>query len=199
MATSPSPVKASRDRQTSGSDESQRTPITARHLPGGSARHHGHSRYWPARAGRPAGAAARPADRVIPARTGVDPPAGHGEPRRQQSLRRRQLRHRGAARAPVRPAHVLPLTPTRQEADATEWCNEILGASETASGGGAVGAMVGGRGCVEALGGDEYLLTVAWQGLAPDFGAARRASPAARTTTTAVQARSASMISAAAS
>ena len=42
-----------------------------------------------------------------------------------------------------------------------------MGASETESGGGAVGAMVGGRGCVEALGGDEYLLTVAWQGLAP--------------------------------
>jgi len=62
---------------------------------------------------------------------------------------------------------VLPLTPTRQQADATEWCNEITGASETASGGGAVGAMVGGRGCVQALGGDEYLLTVAWQGLAP--------------------------------
>ena len=58
-------------------------------------------------------------------------------------------------------------TATRQQADATEWCNEIMGASETASGGGAVGAMVGGRGCVEALGGDEYLLTVAWQGLAP--------------------------------
>ena len=58
-------------------------------------------------------------------------------------------------------------TATRQEADATEWCNEIVGASETDTGGGAVGAMVGGRGCVEALGGDEYLLTVAWQGLAP--------------------------------
>ena len=27
--------------------------------------------------------------------------------------------------------------------------------------------MVGGRGCVEALGGDEYLVTVAWQGLIP--------------------------------
>ncbi len=58
-------------------------------------------------------------------------------------------------------------TATRQEADATEWCNEIMGASETDTGGGAVGAMVGGRGCVESLGGDEYLLTVAWQGLAP--------------------------------
>jgi type IV pilus assembly protein PilV len=58
-------------------------------------------------------------------------------------------------------------TATRQEADVTEWCNQILGASETDTGGGAVGAMVGGRGCVEALGGDEYLVTVAWQGLIP--------------------------------
>ena len=58
-------------------------------------------------------------------------------------------------------------TLTRQEADVTEWCNQILGASETDTGGGAVGAMVGGRGCVEALGGDEYLVTVAWQGLIP--------------------------------
>jgi type IV pilus assembly protein PilV len=58
-------------------------------------------------------------------------------------------------------------TATREEADATEWCNQILGASETDTGGDAVGAMVGGRGCVEALGGDEYLVTVAWQGLIP--------------------------------
>src|SRR5262245_1811930 len=56
---------------------------------------------------------------------------------------------------------------TRQEADTTEWCNEIVGASETDTGGGMVGAMVGGRGCVEALGGDEYMITVAWQGLIP--------------------------------
>jgi type IV pilus assembly protein PilV len=58
-------------------------------------------------------------------------------------------------------------TATRQEADVTDWCNQILGASETDTGGDAVGAMVGGRGCVEALGGDEYLVTVAWQGLIP--------------------------------
>ena len=55
---------------------------------------------------------------------------------------------------------------TRQEADVTEWCNAIIGASETL-GGGSVGSLVGGRGCVDDLGGDEYLVTVAWQGLAP--------------------------------
>jgi type IV pilus assembly protein PilV len=57
-------------------------------------------------------------------------------------------------------------TATRQQADITEWCNAIVGASETL-GGGNVGTLVGGRGCVEDLGGDEYLVTVAWQGLAP--------------------------------
>jgi type IV pilus assembly protein PilV len=55
---------------------------------------------------------------------------------------------------------------SRQEADFVEWCNDIIGASESL-GGGNVGSMVGGRGCVEELGGDEYLITVAWQGLAP--------------------------------
>lgn len=55
---------------------------------------------------------------------------------------------------------------TRQEADAVEWCNDIVGASESL-GGGNVGSLVGGRGCVEDLGGDEFLITVAWQGLAP--------------------------------
>lgn len=52
------------------------------------------------------------------------------------------------------------------EADASEWCEALQGAGETL-GGGNVGAMVGGRGCVESLGGGEYLVTVAWQGLTP--------------------------------
>lgn len=59
-------------------------------------------------------------------------------------------------------------TDTRQQADAGEWCNALQGAGETL-GGGSVGAMVGGRGCVEAIPGadEEYLITVAWQGLTP--------------------------------
>lgn len=55
---------------------------------------------------------------------------------------------------------------TRAEVDLLEWCAELQGAAET--NGGNVGAMVGGRGCVEVLGppeNQEYLLTVAWQGL----------------------------------
>ena len=68
--------------------------------------------------------------------------------------------------APLGSAACPTATATRQEADAVEWCNDIVGASESL-GGGNVGSLVGGRGCVEDLGGDEFLVTVAWQGLAP--------------------------------
>jgi type IV pilus assembly protein PilV len=57
-------------------------------------------------------------------------------------------------------------TSTRQQVDAGEWCNALQGAAETASGG-KVGAMIGGRGCVESLGSNTYMITVAWQGMAP--------------------------------
>jgi type IV pilus assembly protein PilV len=57
-------------------------------------------------------------------------------------------------------------TSTIQKTDASEWCEALKGAGETL-GGGNVGAMVGGRGCVESLGGGEYLVTVAWQGMTP--------------------------------
>lgn len=56
-------------------------------------------------------------------------------------------------------------TTTTVQRDAGEWCNALQGAGE-ASGSSKVGAMVGGRGCVESVGGD-YLITVAWQGMAP--------------------------------
>jgi type IV pilus assembly protein PilV len=60
---------------------------------------------------------------------------------------------------------------TRAEVDVREWCQALKGAAESA-GGTQVGAMVGGRGCVEALGvgaaGDQlYRVVVAWQGLTP--------------------------------
>jgi type IV pilus assembly protein PilV len=57
-------------------------------------------------------------------------------------------------------------TSTRRLADLSEWCNALQGASET-SGGGNVGAMLGGRGCIEDLGAGTYRVTVAWQGLVP--------------------------------
>lgn len=60
---------------------------------------------------------------------------------------------------------VLPATNTA-EVDRKEWCDALQGAAE-ASGGSTVGAMVGGRGCVEDLGSSQYMVTVAWQGLTP--------------------------------
>jgi len=55
---------------------------------------------------------------------------------------------------------------TRQEIDAVQWCTALQGAAEI-TGGNKAGAMVGARGCVESLSNREYLITVAWQGLAP--------------------------------
>ena len=60
---------------------------------------------------------------------------------------------------------------TRTEVDLKEWCEALQGAAESA-GGSKVGAMVGGRGCVEDLGGGpfgvrQYRVAVAWQGLTP--------------------------------
>lgn len=54
--------------------------------------------------------------------------------------------------------------------DAGQWCSALQGAAETLGTNG-VGAMVGGRGCVEKItssaGEREYRITVAWQGLTP--------------------------------
>lgn len=62
-----------------------------------------------------------------------------------------------------------PTDPTsRPEADLMEWCNALKGAAEVTSGGSSTGAMLGGRGCVQRLLPDnEYMVTVAWQGLSP--------------------------------
>jgi type IV pilus assembly protein PilV len=57
-------------------------------------------------------------------------------------------------------------TANQADVDAGEWCNSLQGAAET-MGGGKVGAMIGGRGCVENLGSGQYLITVAWQGMTP--------------------------------
>lgn len=51
--------------------------------------------------------------------------------------------------------------------DLSQWCSAIQGAAER-MGSSDVGAIIGGRGCVERLGAsNEYMITVAWQGLAP--------------------------------
>jgi type IV pilus assembly protein PilV len=57
-------------------------------------------------------------------------------------------------------------TATQQQVDAGQWCNALQGAAEM-EGTSKLGAMIGGRGCVEVLGGGSYRISVAWQGLAP--------------------------------
>ena len=55
---------------------------------------------------------------------------------------------------------------TLKDRDQREWCLALQGSAEK-SGQSKVGAMIGGRGCVEAMLNNEYLITVAWQGLGP--------------------------------
>jgi type IV pilus assembly protein PilV len=55
---------------------------------------------------------------------------------------------------------------TPVDVDAREWCNAVQGASETKSGN-RLGAVVGGRGCIQDLGTGEHMITIAWQGLTP--------------------------------
>jgi type IV pilus assembly protein PilV len=53
-----------------------------------------------------------------------------------------------------------------QLGDSGEWCRALLGAAETQAGS-SVGAMVGGRGCVQNVDASVYMVTVVWQGLTP--------------------------------
>ena len=57
-------------------------------------------------------------------------------------------------------------TATLRDLDMREWCSALKGAAEK-SGTSNVGAMIGGRGCVQLLSSNEYMITVAWQGMAP--------------------------------
>ncbi|WP_207796478.1 hypothetical protein [Pseudohalioglobus lutimaris] len=53
--------------------------------------------------------------------------------------------------------------------DRAQWCQGLQGSAEVYAGH-AAGALIAGRGCVEALdevAGEEYLLTVVWQGAVP--------------------------------
>lgn len=54
---------------------------------------------------------------------------------------------------------------TQAERDLKEWCEGLKGAAEVLGANNA-GAMIGGRGCVESIGGD-IMVTVAWQGMTP--------------------------------
>lgn len=55
---------------------------------------------------------------------------------------------------------------TLQGSDAAQWCLALQGAGETQAGS-SVGSMIGGRGCVEPSGTNQYLVTVVWQGTTP--------------------------------
>lgn len=71
-----------------------------------------------------------------------------------------------AASSPLGAGATCPTTTTTTaQRDLGEWCNALQGAGETA-GSSKVGAMVGGRGCVEQVGSD-YMITVVWQGMTP--------------------------------
>ncbi|NKE65859.1 type IV pilus modification protein PilV [Ramlibacter sp. RBP-2] len=56
-------------------------------------------------------------------------------------------------------------TTTQAQRDLKEWCEALNGAGEMLGSTNA-GAMIGGRGCVESVGGD-IMVTVAWQGMTP--------------------------------
>jgi type IV pilus assembly protein PilV len=56
---------------------------------------------------------------------------------------------------------------TLQQRDTREWCDALQGAADESDAHGRVGAMVGGRGCIESLGSNSYQITVAWQGTGP--------------------------------
>jgi type IV pilus assembly protein PilV len=56
---------------------------------------------------------------------------------------------------------------TTSSNDLSEWCNALQGASESLSAAN-VGAMIGGRACVEEiLAGSQYMITITWQGMSP--------------------------------
>ncbi len=57
-------------------------------------------------------------------------------------------------------------TTAQKDRDLKEWCEALQGASEVSNGSN-VGAMIGGRGCVQNLSGNQYMVTIAWQGMAP--------------------------------
>lgn len=71
--------------------------------------------------------------------------------------------------SPVGAGMVCPTSlATQLDRDKNEWCRALQGAAET-EGDNSVGAMIGGRGCVESIDATagKYMITVAWQGLVP--------------------------------
>ncbi len=70
--------------------------------------------------------------------------------------------------SPVGAGMTCPATSsTRQQADLADWCSSLQGAAEVGGGNVKAGAMLGGRGCIQSLGSNQYMITVAWQGVGP--------------------------------
>jgi type IV pilus assembly protein PilV len=55
---------------------------------------------------------------------------------------------------------------TVQQTDTAQWCSALQGAAEQL-GSSRTGGAVGARGCIENIGPNQYLVTVAWQGMTP--------------------------------
>lgn len=53
------------------------------------------------------------------------------------------------------------------EKDICEWAKELRGASEVSAGGIQLGAMIGARGCITSPAANQYLVSIAWQGIQP--------------------------------
>ena len=56
-------------------------------------------------------------------------------------------------------------TTSQVNIDKRAWCEAIQGAAEVNSASARVGALVNGRGCIELVSGNEYVVMVAWTGL----------------------------------
>jgi len=90
-----------------------------------------------------------------------------------QDMANRIATNRGAAgdyvtgsEAPLGTGHTCTVSGTLQQRDSCAWSEALLGSAEKA-GNTNVGTLIGGRGCVEDLGNDEYLITVTWQSMVP--------------------------------
>ena len=75
-----------------------------------------------------------------------------------------------AADSPLGAGMTCPVTgstSTLTQIDLAEWCLALQGAAETL-GTSQIGSVIGGRGCIEQLtNSNEYMVTVAWQGMVP--------------------------------
>lgn len=64
------------------------------------------------------------------------------------------------------PGNCTLATLTRAQADLCEWAKAIQGAGET-QGGNKVGAVLNARGCITSPSANQYVVSLAWQGLQP--------------------------------